>query len=90
MTTGTETITLVNGKTYTLVLDHDERITEALGEVPENPSLTDVVAFGMAAYRAISTNKEIPSRLRNEAMIALRSVIDEASILHDGAPLFPR
>lgn len=89
MTTGIETIHLVSGETLTYQLSFEERVIEALGEVPETPSLTDVIAFSIAAHKAISLSKELDSNTRLMAMTALRNAIDAASVKREGTPFFP-
>lgn len=88
MTTGEQTINLVSGKTITYRLDLNERIAEALGEVPENPELIDVMAFGVAAFKCLTLCTDLKPDSRQKAIEALRELLDDASIQHDGSRFF--
>ena len=88
MTTGEQSIHLVSGKTITYRLDLNERIAEALGEVPDQPDLTDVMAFGVAALKCLTQSTQFTSPARNKAIEALRAALDEASLQHDGSRFF--
>lgn len=88
MTTGVETIHLVSGKTITYKLDLNERIIEAIGEVPEKPSLIDVMAFGVAAFHSVLKCEELKTETREQALKALQVLLDEAGVQHDGVKFF--
>lgn len=88
MTTGEQTIHLVSGKTITYTLDLNERIAEAMGEVPEKPTLTDVMAFGVAAFQCLAKCDEFKAGSRNKAIEALRAALDDASLQNDGSRFF--
>jgi hypothetical protein len=84
MTTGEQTIHMVSGETITYRLDLNERIAEAIGEVPEQPDLIDVMGFGVAALTCLTRCTTLRSSTHQEAIHALQKVLDAASLQHDG------
>jgi hypothetical protein len=89
MTTGEQSIHLVSGETLTYTLSFEERVIEALGEVPETPSLTDVIAFCIAAHKAVSLCQDLDKDTQERAVVALHTAIDAASVQREGIPFFP-
>jgi hypothetical protein len=87
MTTGEQNITLSTGKTFTYKLDLNERIMEALAEVPEAPEAIDVISFGVAAYKCLDLYASLDRSIRENALTALRAAINAAGEEHDRAQL---
>jgi hypothetical protein len=88
MTTGQQTIHLVSGRTISYTLDCNERIAEALGEVPAKTNLVDVMSFGVAALSAVAHCNKINLLHKSFTIFALRNLLNYTSKKHSGISFF--